>query len=159
VKAARPAGEIAARFDEILAALRAAAGASRVTLRIDWPAHGFHSDDVAGESLAPGVKSLRGQTSIPQRAAGTIRWLDRERRVLVQEELRGAEPAPPPALLAIYGTTAQMLGPLVRGGKLAGWVSVHHNGGPRAWQPHEVAALEAALVALDRELDQEAFAG
>jgi maleate isomerase len=155
----RSAAQVAARVDEILATLRASAGASRVTLRIDWPAHGFHSDDVAGESLAPGVKSLRGQTSIAQRAAGTIRWLDRERRVLVQDDLRGAEPAPPPALLAVYGTTAQMLGPLVRGGRLVGWVSVHHNAGPRAWQPHEVAALEAALAALNRELDQESFTG
>jgi len=138
----RSTAEIAARFDEILATLRAAASAARATLRIDWPAHGFDSDDVAGEALAPDVKSLRGQTSIPQRAAGTIRWLDRERRVLVQTDLRGADPAPPPALLAVYGATAQMLGPLVRGGQLVGWVSVHHTGGPRAWQPHEVAALE-----------------
>jgi maleate isomerase len=155
----RSTAEIAARFDEILAALRAAAGASRTTLRLDWPAHGFHSSDVAGESRAPGVASLRGQTSIPQRDAGTIRWLDRERRVLVQPDLRDADPAPPPALVAVYGATAQMLGPLVRGGQLVGWVSVHHNGGPRAWQPHEVRALEAALAALSRELDDEQFAG
>lgn len=153
----RPTAALAARFDEILAALRARTAAARVTLRIDWSARGFHSDDVAGESLAPGVTSLRGQTSIPQRQAGTIRWLDRHRRILVQEDLRGADPAPPPALPAVYGTTAQMLGPLVRAGQLIGWVSVHHNGGTRAWTPAEVAALDAAVAALHRELDQEAF--
>jgi maleate isomerase len=144
---------VVARLEAILQQLRDQVMASRVTLRLDAPGRGFHVDDVAAEALTAGVRSLRRQTSIDQRAAGTIRWLERERRVLVQDDLRGVDPAPPPELVALYGTTAQMLGPLVRGGALVGWISVHYNDGPRRWTPADVAALERAITALHRELD------
>jgi hypothetical protein len=45
-----------------------ATGSSRTTLRLDWPEFGFQVNDVAGEALVPGEKSLRGQTGINQRA-------------------------------------------------------------------------------------------
>jgi maleate isomerase len=141
------------RLDAILAALRDATGAARVTLRLDVPGRRLHSDDVAAEALAPGVKSLRGQTSIDQRAAGTIRWLDANRRILIQPDLRGVDPAPPRELVELYGATAQMLGPIVRDDRLIGWLSVHHAGGPRQWRAEDVAALEAAMRAVHRELD------
>jgi maleate isomerase len=144
---------VVARLEAVLTALRDQFQASRVTLRLDAPGRGFHVDDVAAEALTPGVRSLRGQTSIDQRAAGTIRWLERERRVLVQDDLRGVEPAPPPELVELYGTTAQMLGPLVRDGALVGWMSVHYNDGPRRWTQADVAALETAITAVHRVLD------
>ena len=149
----QPTETVVARLDAILRALCGQVMASRVTLRLDAPERGFHVDDVVAEALTPGVRSLRHQTSIDQRAAGTIRWLDRERRVLVQDDLRGVEPAPPPELVELYGATAQMLGPLIRGDALVGWMSVHYNDGPRRWTPADVGALEAAVEALHQALD------
>ena len=142
-----------ARLDAILAPLRESVGAARVTLRLDDARRRLSVADVTAEAIAPGVASLRGQTSIDQRAAGTIHWLEAHRRVLVQDDLRGADPAPPRELVAIYGATAQMLGPVIRDGRLAGWVSVHHTGGPRRWSAGDVAALETAVGAVHRELD------
>ena len=146
-----------ARLDAILRALGRQVMASRVTLRLDAPERGFHVDDVVAEALTPGVRSLRHQTSIDQRAAGTIQWLERERRVLVQDDLRGVEPAPPPELVELYGTTAQMLGPLIRGDALIGWMSAHYNDGPRRWTAAEIVALEAAVSAVHQVLDASDF--
>ena len=146
--------ELRARLGEILAALRDATRAGRVTFRVDLPERGLHCNDVAAEALAPGVKSLRGQTAIDQRAAGSIRWLDDSKRPLVQNDLRGhVEPAPPPELMSIFGVTAQMLGPVVRGGALTGWISVHVEGGPRQWAEADVRALESAIDRVQHELD------
>jgi len=144
---------VRARLDAILTALRQSVGAARVTLRLDDDRRQLSVADVTAEAVAPGVASLRGQTSIDQRAAGTIHWLEAHRRVLVQEDLRGADPAPPAALVTVYGATAQMLGPVIRGGHLVGWVSVHHTGGPRRWSASDVVALERAVHAVHRELD------
>ena len=146
--------ELRARLGEILAALRDATRAGRVTFRVDLPERGLHCNDVAAEALAPGVKSLRGQTAIDQRAAGSIRWLDDSKRPLVQNDLRGhVEPAPPPELMSIFGVTAQMLGPVVRGGALTGWISVHVEGGPRQWTEADVRALASAIDRVQHELD------
>lgn len=145
--------ELTARLNEIVGALREEVGASRVTLRLDSTEHGFHVGDVAAEALAPGITSLRGQTSIRQRESPTVQWLERERRPLVQNDLRGADPAPPRALTDIYGTTAQMLGPIFRSAWLMGWVSVHYNGGAREWRPAEVTALERTVAAVQQALD------
>jgi GAF domain-containing protein len=46
-----------------------------------------------------------------------------------------------------------MLGPLIRGDTLVGWMSVHYNDGPRRWTPADVGALEAAVEAVHRALD------
>lgn len=149
----QPTAEVAARFEEIVAALRDAVGASRVTLRLDWAEHGFDVQDVAAEARAPGVSSLRGQTSINQRRSPTVLWMGRERRVLVQDDLRDATPPAPAALTEVYGTTAQMLAPIFENDVLIAWVSVHENGGPRAWTAAEVAALEQAAARVQRELE------
>ncbi len=150
----RPTADLAARIDAILATLRSATGAARATLRIDLPERGIHVDDVAAEAVRPGVASLRGQTSIDQRAAESIRWIDAHRRPLVQHDLSGrVEPAPPPQLMSVFGVTAQMLGPVVRGDALTGWISVHDDKGPRRWTDADVAALDAAVRAVQQELD------
>ena len=74
--------------------------ASRTTLRLDDAQYGFHVDDVVGEALAPGeTKSLRGQTSINQRAAATAQWVEKNRRLLVQADLSRDEPRAPEALI------------------------------------------------------------
>jgi 3-oxoacyl-[acyl-carrier protein] reductase len=150
----RSTAELKARLDAILAALRDATGAARVTFRVDLPERGIDCNDVAAEAIAAGVKSLRGQTAIDQRAAGSIRWLDANKRPLVQDDLSGrVEPAPPPQLMSVFGVTAQMLGPVVRGDMLTGWISVHVETGPRHWTEADVKALETAVENVQRELD------
>jgi maleate isomerase len=136
-----------------VAALRQALGAARVTVRLDVPQRGLSVADVSAESLAPGVASLRGQTSIDQRAAASVRWLEQHRRVLVQDDVTTADAPPPPELVRVYGATAQMLGPLLRDGALIGWISVHQTGGPRRWTASDVATLEAAMAQVARLLD------
>ena len=74
--------ELAEELEAQLTALLTATKASRVTLRLDLPKYAFHVDDVAAEARKPGVASLKGQTSIDQRRAPTVIWLDRERRLL-----------------------------------------------------------------------------
>jgi maleate isomerase len=124
-----------------------ATGASRTTFRLDRPEWGAHADDVFAEARAAGVESLAGNTSIRQREAATLRWLERERRILVQDDCAGADPAPPRALVELYGVRAQMLAPVEQAGELVGWLSVHENGAPRRWSDADVAALAAAAAA------------
>jgi maleate isomerase len=149
-----PAGRLKARLDAIVAELRTVTRASRTTLRLDNPEHGFHVDDVAAEALAPGQRSLRGQTSIRQRAAATAQWIERHRRLLVQDDLAGAEPRPPGALVRLYGVKAQMLAPIVRDGRLEGWVSVHEARAARHWTRGDQAAATRAVDRILRELDR-----
>jgi 3-oxoacyl-[acyl-carrier protein] reductase len=150
-----PTPRLVEHFDAILAALRVATRATRTTLRMDLPERGLHVNDLAGEALAPGAVSLRGQTAIDQRAAGSITWLETNRRVLVQDDLTGrVDPAPPPQLMAVFGVTAQVLAPVVRDGAMQGWVSVHHAGGRRAWTADDVSAVDAAVRELHGALDE-----
>jgi maleate isomerase len=134
--------KLAARLEQLLAAT----GASRVTVRLDLPQLGFGVDDVAAEARQDGVASLKGQTAINQRAAATVQWLERERRLLVQNDLAGADPAPPQQLVEIYCARAQVLAPLEREGNLVGWISVHENRGPRHWSNEDQRALETAAA-------------
>lgn len=128
----------------VLAQLRDATGALRTTLRIDLPAYDFHVDLAVAEALAPGARSLLAEGSMDQRAAPTARWLERERRLLVQPDFDAADPRPPPALIAAYGVQAQMLGPILSDGRLAGWISVHSERRRERWTGAEIAALEHA---------------
>jgi maleate isomerase len=136
-------------LDAILAQLLASTSASRTTLRLDDAQHGFHVDDVAAEALAAGQNSLRGVTSINQRAAATAQWVEMNRRLLVQEDLSQGEPRPPEALVRLYGVRAQMLAPIERDGRLAGWISVHEARRARHWSaPEQEAVLQAAQQVL-----------
>jgi maleate isomerase len=117
-------------------------------LRLDWPEWGAHADDVVAEAHLDDVASLAGQTAIDQRAAATIKWLERERRPLVQEDFLAGDPAPPPELVALYGVQAQMLAPIEGAGDLVGWISVHENRSPRRWTAEDIAALAAAAAAV-----------
>ncbi len=140
------------RFDAILADLLQTIGASRTTLRLDDARYGFHIDDVVAEALAPGENSLRGQTSINQRAAATAQWVEKNRRLLVQGDLSSGEPRAPEALIKLYGVRAQMLAPVEREGRLDGWISVHEARGPRSWTEQDQAALSKAVGEVLREL-------
>jgi maleate isomerase len=121
-----------------------------VTLRLDTPGDVF---PVVAEACAPGVRSIREATEIDLRKAETFRYLERERRPIVQADCLVEEPAVPPELIQLYDVRAQMLAPLVRGDRLVGIVSVHHAGWPRKWTEAEVAALVAAAARVLADLD------
>jgi maleate isomerase len=139
-------------FDAILSELIKTIGASRTTLRLDDARYGFHIDDVVAEAVAPGEKSLRGQTSINQRAAATAQWVEKNRRLLVQGDLSVGEPRAPDALIKLYGVRAQMLAPVERQGRLDGWISVHEARGPRNWTEQDQTALRKAAADVLRAL-------
>ena len=139
-------------FDAILAELIETIGASRTTLRLDEAEYGFHINDVVAEAVAPGERSLRGQTSIDQRAAATAQWVEKNRRLLVQSDLSLGEPRAPDALIKLYGVHAQMLAPVEREGRLDGWISVHEARGPRNWTEQDQAALRKAVEDVLRAL-------
>ena len=144
--------DLVTKFELELQRLLDQTDASRVTVRLDLPKHKFQVDDVAAEARKPKVLSLKGETSLDQRKLFTVMWIDRERRLLVQSDLRNADPAPPVELIRVYGTTAQMLGPIVRNGTMVGWISVHCNDGPRDWKPEDIFQLEQAVLWFQRRV-------
>ncbi len=147
----KSAAELMRSFDDITRDLLAKTAASRVTIRLDDPSRNFHIDGVVSEALAPGVRSLKGETSLDQRAAATARWIESRRRVLVQNDFTSPDPAPPRELMDLYGVKAQMLGPVIRDGRLTGWISVHDTTGARDWRDEDVAALQAAMARVELE--------
>jgi maleate isomerase len=136
--------KLRATFNTILADLLGEIDASRTTLRLDDAALGFSVADVAGEAHLPTEKSLRGQTSINQRAAATAQWIEQHRHLLVQNDFSVRALRPPEALLQLYGVKAQMLAPVIREGRLDGWVSVHETRRMRKWSKKDQAAIVAA---------------
>lgn len=136
-------------FQAIIDELHEAVGASRTTLRLDAPDAVF---PVAAERCAPGIESIVASTGIDLRAAPTFRFLERERRNLIQDDCAAAPDAPPAALLAHYGVKAQMLAPIVVDDRLVGIVSVHYAPSTRNWTDHDVALLDGAAARVTAEL-------
>jgi maleate isomerase len=142
-------------FQEILEDLLRSTDASRTTLRLDLPDQDTGLDTVVAEALAPGVRSIRGDTSIRNlRDVSTVRFLEEQRRPLVQKDCLADDLALPSELTELYGVRAQMLAPLVRGGRLIGVISVHYVPGPRDWNADDVAALQEAAERVQRELNE-----
>jgi len=125
----------------VVARLREATGASRTTVRL---CGNDGSLDLVAESLAPGAPSMYGGSPAGVREAPTYRYLETEKTLLVQEDCRNAEVAPPVSLLDEYDVRAQMLAPVIIGGRLVATISVHQQGSARRWSPADVAALEEA---------------
>jgi maleate isomerase len=136
--------------ERVVEDLREATGASRVTLRLDTPGAVF---PVAGEAVAPGIRSIRDATEIDLRAAKTFQYLDERHELLIQADCRVGEFAAPQELIDLYGVKSQMLAPVVRDGRLAGIVSVHYAPSERSWSEADVAALEDAVVKVNALLD------
>ena len=145
--------ELVGNFKGILEELLAKTKASRTTLRLDVPERGFHTNGVVAEALAPGVKSIAGETSLQQRQSNTASLLEKTRTMLVQNDCANADTPPPKELMQIYGTKAQMVAPVVRGADMVGWVSVHYNVSTREWSSEDKAALDAAVAATHKQMD------
>lgn len=138
--------EVKGAINVILQRLLGETRASRTTLRIDDARHGFQSDEVLGEALAPGQPTMAGEKSIRHRAAATAQWLEAHRRLLVQNDFVSGGPEAPGPLREVFSVQAQMLAPVIRDGRLDGWVSVHLAGATRAWSTSEQAAAERAAA-------------
>lgn len=138
--------EVKLELAAIMRRLLEATAASRTTLRIDDARNGFHSDEVLAEALAPGQATMKGERSIRHRAAETAKWLEANRRLLVQNDFSSGGPEAPLPLREVFGVKAQMLAPVIREGRLDGWVSVHLAGTTRVWSASDQAAAERAAA-------------
>jgi GAF domain-containing protein len=140
---------------EILTRLLEQTNASRTTLRIDLPQFGLNVNAPAAEALAPGVHSIKSQTSLDQRRAVAVLWLEKNRRVFVENDCLNTTPdvAPEKEVTGIYGIRSEMVAPVIHNDDLIGWVSVHNTRGPHQWTKGEIAAIEAACVEVGRHID------
>jgi maleate isomerase len=140
------------QLDAVLAQLLEDSHGSRCTLRIDDAGRGWSVQLICAEALRSGIKSLRGDGSIDQRAADTVAWMVANKRNLIQPNLIDKpDPAPPPALMSAYAAKAQMLAPLMaKDGYLAGWISVHYVDGTRVFTADEERALDRAAAEVRR---------
>jgi maleate isomerase len=145
-------GTARARLQQAMAGLLAATGADRTTVRLDLPTMDLHVDLTAAEAVAPDVRSIRSDGSLDQRRLNTVMWLEEHRKPLVQPHFRDA-PRPPDALIEVYGVRAQVLGPILRGSEMAGWISVHSLR-ERAWTEKDLAALSEATRQVHEVLDR-----
>lgn len=116
--------------------------ASRVTIRLMC---GDADLVLAAESLAPGVASMAGQQLKPENYP-TYKYLQEQRRILVQEDCRTARVAPPPSLVAKYRVFAQMLAPVIIGGSFIGTISVHVQGQTRVWTDVDIQRLQLSQM-------------
>jgi maleate isomerase len=132
--------------------LLAETSADRVTARLDAADIGLHVDLPAAEAVRPGVKSIRWDPSLDQRALATVRWLDEHRRLLVQPHF-DVPPYPPQALRDVYGVAAQILAPVPGAGSLRGWLSVHSIA-QRDWTPADQDAARRAAAAVAAVIDE-----
>ena len=130
-------------FQEVLETLLRQTQASRSTLRLEKPDGDF---PVVAEALSPGNRSIRGGAGIAVRESATFAFLERERRFLIVSDCRTSEPPTPTELMDFYGVRAEMLAPIVAGGRIIGIVSVHLAGETRQWTPAQIEALAHATA-------------
>ncbi len=130
-------------IEEVLRALLASSGASRVTLRQDLP--GSYAFPVTHEALAPGVPSLRQERTVDLRRQPVVREL-RQGRQVVQDDCRSAHDDPAfQRMLDTYGGLGeQIVTPIFRGGRLVAILSLHQIGPPRRWRREEIQAATKA---------------
>jgi gluconolactonase len=142
-RGARDAHVVQGDLQRIAEDLQARLDCGRVTIRVDdAPGETF---PVRAEACRAGVAGIAVHRTEGIRESDTFRWIARERRVLVQDDIERSPIAPAPALLARYGARAQLLSPVVVDGDVVAIVSVHETRGVRSWRPEEVdAAAQAA---------------
>jgi GAF domain-containing protein len=136
-----PLPEIASILEDLLGRT----GASRVTLRRDLP--GDYAFPVTDEALAEGAASLREEHTVDLRTQPVVLELQRVGQV-VQHDSRAAydDPAYTRMLETYGGLAAQIVTPVLVGGRLAAIVSLHQLGSPRRWTPDEIEACREAAA-------------
>jgi GAF domain-containing protein len=134
-----------AEIDDVLQALLRSTGASRVTLRQDVP--GDYAFPVTHEALGASVGSLKEERTIDLRNQPVAREVAGGRQV-VQDDCAQAfdDPAFHRMREAYGGLAAQIVTPVLAGGRLAGIVSLHQLGSPRRWSEDEIEACRAVAT-------------
>jgi GAF domain-containing protein len=134
-----------AEIEDVLQALLSSTGASRVTLRADVP--GDYAFPVTHEALAPGVGSLRGERTVDLRNQPVALEVVAGRQV-IQDDCAQAfdDPAFHRMRETYGGLAAQIVTPVLSGGRVAGIVSLHQLGSPRRWTEEEIDACRAAAT-------------
>jgi GAF domain-containing protein len=128
--------------ESLLGELLATTGASRVTLRRDVDAQSPFP--VVEEALAPGVGSLRGESTVHLPTQPVVREIQRGNQV-VQDDCANAydDPAFQAMLVTYGGLCAQIVTPIQIDGRLEAILSLHQLGTPRHWTDDEIAAASA----------------
>ena len=130
-------------LEDVLRDLLETTRASRVTLRRDLP--GEQPFPVVEEVLAPGVGSIRGETSVHLPSQPVVLEVQRGLQVVQDDSARAYDdPAFLRMLEAYGGLAAQIVTPVMRDGRLEGILSLHQLGEPRAWTAEEVSATRRA---------------
>ena len=128
---------------DVLEHLRATTGASRVTLRRDVPDGAPFP--VVEEALAPGVSSLRGESSVHLPTQPVVLEVQQGRQVVQDDCATAYDDAAFQAMLSAYGgLAAQIVTPVLRDGRLEAILSLHQLGAPRRWTEDDVAAVTRA---------------
>lgn len=139
-------GATRARLAPVCERLLTDTAADRVTVRLDLPGLDLDVERPCAQATRQGIRPLGDAIPGGQRGLDTIAWLAEHRQPLVQPDF-SRPPHPPVALLETYGVRAQMLAPVIRGGTLTGWLSVHSNR-PRDWDQPDLASLDEATAAV-----------
>ena len=131
-----------AEIDAILQELLAATGGSRVTLRQDVPGDVY---PVTHEALADRVSPIKG-VETPDMGRQPVVLEILQGRQVVQDDCVAASDEPHfREMLELYGgLRAQIVTPVVRGGRVAAIVSLHQLGRTRHWTDDEIAAATRA---------------
>ncbi len=130
-------------LEDVLRDLLETTRASRVTLRRDVP--GEQPFPVVEEVLAPGVGSIRGETSVHLPSQPVVLEVQRGVQVVQDDSARAYDdPAFLRMLEAYGGLAAQIVTPVMRDGTLEAILSLHQLGEPRAWTAEEVSAARRA---------------
>jgi GAF domain-containing protein len=136
-----PVPDIQPILDELLAQT----GASRVTLRQDLP--GEHAFPVTHEALAPGAGSLREERTVDLREQPVAREVSAGRQVVQDDSAAAYDDPAFHRMREVYGgLAAQVVTPVLAGGRVAGIVSVHQLGSPRRWATAEIGACSVAAA-------------
>lgn len=132
-------------IDAILDGLLRELGASRVTLRQDLA--GEYAFPVTHEAVAEGVSSLRSERTVDLRTQPVVRELLAGRQVIQPNCAAAFDDPAFHAMLATYGgLAAQIVTPVFAREKLAGILSLHQLGTPRAWDDREITACTRAAA-------------
>lgn len=134
---------IHAELQRVAEDLRARLAAMRVTIRLD-DTPGVEMP-VKAEAIVPGTLAIASIPLTGVRASGTARWVERERQVLVQDDIAASSAVPVTQLTERFGVRAQLLAPILGDGALIGLLSVH-SGQVRSWTAAETAAAEQAAA-------------
>ena len=125
------------KLDEITEGLFRATSAERVTVRLRIDRVGF---PVISEWRSELVDSLLGRASHELEDTPVVRFLAKTRTVLVQPDVRVAEPRPHAEVIEA-GVRAQILVPVCVADSMVGIVSVHSII-PRQWSEIDVGAAQ-----------------